>query len=292
MPIPESVSSGLIEAQELQQLITAKTPNIKIIDASLPAPGSTNNMRDTYTGAHIKGAQFFDIKAISDQSTDLPNMLPTAAAFADYVSDFGISNDDLIIIYGQTGMIMGPARAWWMFKIFGHDRVCLLNGGLLSWNVENLPITDSITTPQKSNYSAAAYNVDMLVNKDQVLQASETHSAFIFDARAAERFNGELEEPRPGLRAGHIPGARNLPCSQLVDPETGALKDRASIKQFFTTLGLDAETPVITSCGSGITACVLAFGLHYIHHKNIAVYDGSWAEWGDKELGLPIQTRK
>ena len=273
--MPYVNAHALVEADWLEAHID--NPKVTILDATWHMPNVDRNAKGEYQSNHIPGAIFFDIDVVSDGSSDLPHMLPSAEAFEKSVSKMGIRNDDLIVIYDAYGLF-SAARVWWMFKCFGHQDVAILNGGSLKWEAENRPMDNKKVTPSETTYKAS-YNEDMVASLKDVQNNLETMQAQVIDARARNRFNAEVPEPRPGLRSGHIPGSLNLPFSDvLTDQKT--LKDETSLQALFTAEELDMNTATITSCGTGVTACVLSFALYLIGKEDVAVYDGSWTEWG------------
>ena len=219
-------------------------------------------------------------------------MLPSADHFASSLGHLGITQDDTIVIYGQSGMIMGPARAWWMLRAFGHEKIMLLNGGLPAWKKARLPLnTEQPPTPKPLDYSAT-YNPALVNNKDDMLKAIESEvGAQILDARPAGRFSGADKEPRAGMHSGHIPNSVNLPCIDLINSANGKMKSTDELRALFSDLKIDLSAPIITTCGSGITACALAFALHLLGHEDASIYDGSWSEWGQESLDLPVETK-
>lgn len=246
---------------------------VVVLDASWHLPAMKRDARTEFASAHIPAAQFFDIDAISDHATTLPHMLPSPESFAADVGKLGVGNNAHVVCYDSTGLF-SAARCWWMFKIFGHDTVAVLDGGLKKWLAENRPIEsgNSAATPQTFT---AKLNPAMVKSADQV---SAEH-AQIADARSAPRFRGEEPEPRPGVRPGHIPGARNVHYSSLLNPD-GTMKPSADLAKIFADAGVDIEKPVTTSCGSGVTAAILSLALTELGAKSHALYDGSWAQWG------------
>jgi len=285
------IKSGIIEPQQLNELLSGEhTDTIKILDATFVLPTSSENPHGNFVRERIGNAQFFDVDKICDPHSTLPHMLCTADSFAQRISRLGISNDDLVVVYAQTGMIMGPARAWWMFRVFGHDKVCVLNGGLPAWRAEGLPLNTQPPAPPASSNGGftASKNENLVINKQAMLDSLNNASCTIFDARPAERFEGKASEPRPGMRSGHIPGSANIPCSLLVDGKTGKLKPTEEIKAAFAQKGFSPDKDVHLTCGSGITACFLALALYHTGHTKTRVYDGSWSEWGLQDAGTPI----
>lgn len=279
------IQSGIISPEDLHALMQSPShwARVRILDGTFVLPGSGIDPAQEFSRAHIEGAQFFDIEAISDKDTDLPHMLPPASQFETAVSSMGIGNDDFIVVYGQSGMVMGPARVWWMFRAYGHHTVCVLDGGLPAWIKAGYPITNGKVTNTKPVSFKARDNKELLRTKAQVQRASKNKSAMILDARPAPRFNAETPEPRANMRAGHIKNSYNVPASTLVDAETGRMKPTNALKDIFAPYLEDPDTNIITTCGSGVTACVIALALFNCGTKNASVYDGSWAEWGKIE---------
>lgn len=260
-----------------------------ILDASFVMPRSPLSPQESFVRTHIPGARFFDIEEVSDHETDLPHMLPSAEVFADAASKLGIANDTSIVIYGQSGIVMGPARVWWMFRVFGHQNVKVLNGGLPAWIKAGLKTESGPQKPTAAAHYSANINPDLVRNLTAVKAISETKSGLLLDARPAERFSGKAAEPRPGLRAGHIPGSLNIPCMQLVTPDE-KLKSKQELTDLFKYIDLKNTPSITTTCGSGVTACVITLALHELGYPDIPVYDGSWSEWGREECGTAVVT--
>ena len=267
---------SLIQPQDLNALLNGQSRSVKLLDASCVLPSSPINPRAEFDKAHIKGAQFFDIDDIADHTTDLPHMLPSADDFENSVSALGISNADTIVIYGQDGIIMGPARAWWMFRAFGHDNVCILDGGLPAWKDEGYSTT-YISSAAETGTFKATQNQALITNMNGIKR--QIGRALIMDARPPARFAGTEPEPRAGLKMGNIPTSVNIPASSLVN-ESKSLKSKEELKSIFAAYSIDKNTQLIATCGSGVTACVIAFALFNIGINNVSIYDGSWAQWG------------
>jgi thiosulfate/3-mercaptopyruvate sulfurtransferase len=262
-------------------------PALRIVDASYKMPGVTPTAIDDYRRAHIPGAIFVDIDAISDPDTYLPHMLPSPQLFAERLGALGLGNEHRIVFYDANGF-GGATRLWWMLRAFGHDNVAVLDGGLKKWRAEGRALTTEIPAISPVTFTPD-FQPDLVRDRTTILANVASPVAQILDARSAARFEGTAAEPWPGRRQGHIPGSLNLDHLTLVDPTSGTLKPPAELRTLFDAAWVDPSLPVITSCGSGITATVLAFALHQIGHANVSVYDGSWAEWG-LPGPLPIET--
>jgi len=255
-----------------------QTPGVRILDASFTLPDIKPTARETYARQHVEGARFFDIDAIADRSTSLPHMLPDEALFAAAMGAMGVSNNDRIIVYDATGFNSAP-RAWWMLRAFGHSDVAILEGGLAKWLAEGRPVTAEIPRAAPTIFNARLDRTSIR-NKQEVLDNLSHRREQVIDARSSSRFTGAGPEPRPGLRPGHIPNSINLPYEHLVSSGARTLLPAADIERCFLSAGVDGRKPIVVSCGSGVTACALAFGLHLIGWPQPSLYDGSWAEWG------------
>ena len=257
-----------------------KTPDVRIIDATYFLPGAKRDAKAEFAAEHIPGAVFFDIDDICDSGSDLPHMLPDAETFSAKVGALGVADTDKIVVYDTNGGGMAAARVWWTFRVFGHDDICLLNGAMKTWLAEGRPVTDKAPAPQPAAY-AAVKNDAMVRDIDQMLANVESGNEQVIDARAKERFEGAAPEPREGARSGHIPGSLNLPFDQFFDKDRNfVMRDAEELTQAIAAAGLDLDRPITASCGSGVTASMLAFGFYLIGKKDVAVYDGSWSEWG------------
>ncbi|KKB07299.1 3-mercaptopyruvate sulfurtransferase [Devosia chinhatensis] len=251
-------------------------PNLVVVDASWHMPNAKRNAQAEYLSGHIPGAVFFDIDAIADTSTDLPHMLPAPADFARAVGALGISEDMTIVVYDEVGLFSAP-RAWWTFRTFGASNVLILEGGGPAWRAGKHPTETGLVERQPALFRTH-FDAEAAADFGRVAARSRDGEAQIVDARPAPRFHAEVSEPRPGLRSGHIPNSLNVPVALLSD--NGVLKSAGALRDLFAERGIDLDRPIITSCGSGITAVVLALALEQAGAANVAVYDGSWAEWG------------
>ena len=260
-------------------------PEIQIIDARMAPPGQEQrDLNAEYQAGHIPGAVFFDIEALSDHTSPLPHMMPRAEAFAVAMRELGVSSDKHLVVYDEGNLFSAP-RAWWMLRTFGVERVSIVAGGLEGWRRDELPLEQGLPALPEGEFDA---NFDPLVIKrlTDVLLVSHEGSAQIVDARPAGRFNGQVAEPRPGLRSGHIPGALNVPWTELVI--NGELKTTDELNEIFARQGVDFERPIIASCGSGVTAAVVVLALTTLGVNGVSLYDGSWREWGAR-TDLPIE---
>jgi thiosulfate/3-mercaptopyruvate sulfurtransferase len=260
---------------------------VKVVDASFKLPGVLPLPKDDYLAAHIPGAVFFDVDAVSDHSNPLPHMFPTAEQFGRDVGALGIGNGDTVVVYDSGGWVAGP-RAWWMFLSYGHDDVRVLDGGLKKWRAEGRPVESGPVTPKQATFKAS-FDERRVRSIKQMVANIASQAEQVIDARAAERFEGRAAEPRPGLRAGHIPNSRNVPYNLLFDAATGTMKPLSGLRAAFTTAGVTLDAPIVTSCGSGVSAAVLTLALYRLGMENPALYDGSWSEWGAAG-GPPIAT--
>jgi thiosulfate/3-mercaptopyruvate sulfurtransferase len=251
--------------------------DLKIVDASWRMPGNPPAYED-YLNRRIGDAVFFDLDAVADKTVSLPHMLPAPDEFARAMGALGVSDEDRVVVYDDAG-IFSAARVWWTFRAMGHDRVSVLDGGLRKWIGEGRPVTAGAAKPTPAHYDIR--NTRPLARgKDDVRSALADDRTVVLDARPAARFSGEAKEPRAGLRSGHMPGAQNLPFGLLLT-EGGELKPFNELAALFREREVHGDTPVIASCGSGVTAAVIALALERLGHSAHAVYDGSWTEWGD-----------
>ena len=261
------------------------TPDLRVLDGTWHMPQLKRDPRAEFTQAHIPGAVFFDIDAIADHATSLPHMLPDAATFARAVGALGIGSGDRVVVYDVRGVI-SAARVWWTFRAFGHDAVAVLDGGLRKWRAEGRPVESGTPAPAARAFKATP-RPELVRDLDTVRANIASRAAQVLDARSAGRFAGTEPEPRAGLRGGHIPGSLNLPYETLYRPD-GTLKSADDLRAVVNATGLDLGRPVVTSCGSGVTASVLALALYLIGRRDVAVYDGSWSEWGAR-VDTPVE---
>ncbi len=262
-------------------------PHVRVLDSSFKQPGVAPTAREDYDAGHIPGAVFFDIDDVAEPGTSLPHMIPSAERFAAKMVERGIGNSDKVVVYDANGL-SSAGRAWWLLRLFGHDDVALLDGGLPKWKAEGRALeTQAPAIPTRQ--FTARLDPALVRDKASVLANVASKREQVVDARAAGRFDGTAEETWPGRRRGHIPGSRNLPFDQMTDPKTKQLKSAEELQRLFEGAGVALGRPIVTSCGSGVTACALAFGLYLIGHERAAIYDGSWSEWGLPD-GPPIET--
>ena len=280
--MPYANPDALVETAWLADNLNA----VKVLDCSWYLPAQNRDPVSEYNAGHISGAQFFPIDEIADPKTDLPHMLPSAADFAKAVGAMGISNADHVVVYDGIGL-QSAARVWWEFRAFGHDNVALLNGGLPKWTAEGRALETATPSPTAATY-AATLNPALVRSVEQLMTNTESRAEQVLDARPKGRFDGTDTEPRPGVRSGHIPGAKHLVYTDILNADR-TLKDAAALRAALEGSGIDFGGPVVTSCGSGITASAIALGLHLVGHDSWAVYDGSWTEWGGR-TDTPVET--
>jgi thiosulfate/3-mercaptopyruvate sulfurtransferase len=256
--------------------------DLQVVDATWFMPGDPRSGRGEFEAGHIPGAVFFDIDAVADRTTDLPHMLPTPEAFARMAGALGLRREATVVVYDGQGIFSAP-RVWWTLRVMGFPDVAVLDGGLKAWRAEGRPLEIGATNPVPTALTPKF--VPYLV---QNLLEVRDGDAQILDARAADRFRGEAAEPRAGLRSGHMPGARNLPWSSLVTPD-GTLRPPDELAAAFAGSGVALDRPIVTTCGSGVSAAILALALARLGHDRVPVYDGSWAEWGSRD-DVPVAT--
>ena len=255
-------------------------PGIRIADASWYLPDAKRNSIAEYRELHIPGAVFFDIDAISDHATDLPHMLPDPAEFASAMRGLGIGDSDFVVFYDGAGIYSSP-RARWMMRARGHDPCAVLDGGLPKWLREQRATESGAPHQKAESHFTAQFHPELVRDYFRMRRNNESRTEQVVDARSPGRFRGEEPEPRPGVRPGHIPGALNIHYAKLISLD-GTLRNASELRRIFAAQGVELERPVVTSCGSGITAAIVALGLEFAGAKNVALYDGSWSEWGAK----------
>ena len=252
--------------------------NVKVVDATFKMPGITPLPKEDYERAHIPGAVFFDVDAVSDHANPLPHMFPDAEQFGRDVGALGVGSADTVVVYDSGSWVAAP-RAWWMFLSFGHDKIRVLDGGLKKWVAEGHPVQGGNKMAKPATFKAT-FDARRVRSIEQMVANVASRAEQVIDARAKERFEGSVPEPRPGLRVGHIPGSRSLPYNLLIDAATGTMKPLDELRAAFAHAGVDLGKPIATSCGSGVSAAVLTLALYRLGVENPALYDGSWSEWG------------
>ncbi len=261
--------------------------DVRILDGSFYLPAENRDADAEYAEAHIPGAQRFNIDVVCAPDSDLPHMFPNADAFAQAVGAMGIGNDDTVVTY-DGGKLTGACRVWWMFRAFGHDKVAVLDGGRTKWQAEGRAMENTVAAVTPASFQAD-YQPAMVRSVEQMLELiDQGGDRQIIDARGAGRFDGTAAEPRAGLRSGHMPGAFNLPYDKLVQAD-GTLHRAEQLRDLFVEANVDLARPVVTSCGSGVSAAVLLLALEALGHGDMTLYDGSWSEWGGRQ-DTPIVT--
>jgi thiosulfate/3-mercaptopyruvate sulfurtransferase len=259
---------------------------VRVVDASWFMPGEPRTGAQSYATGHIPGAVFFDIDAIADHATDLPHMLPAADAFAEAAGALGLRRDLTIVVYDAQGIFSAP-RVWWTLRTMGFPEVFVLDGGLKKWLAEGRPI-DTALPHFPATTIEPAFDPSLARDLQAVRGVLKTGDAQVIDARPGPRFRGEVPEPRAGLRGGHMPGALNVPFGGLINAD-GTMKSTEELRAAFVAAGTDLDAPIVTTCGSGISAALLAFALARLGREDVAVYDGSWTEWGGR-ADTPVVT--
>ena len=262
-------------------------PSVRIVDATWMLPNAARKGIEDFSAGHIPGAVFWDIDAIADPASSLPHMMPDEATFERHMNSLGISNDHHVVVYDSVSM-MTSARVWWALRAFGHDRVSLLDGGAVKWRAEGRALSADAAEIGDTSFKAG-FIPAMVRSLDDVRANLDTGAAQVLDARSAGRFAAAEPEPRPECRSGHIPGSFNLPFNTLIDPATSTIRPAAELSASLAEAGIDSARPVVTTCGSGITACVLALAMHLTGKDDVAIYDGSWTEWGSR-TDTPVAT--
>lgn len=272
-----SPKEALVSTEWLADHLEA--PDVRVIEATWFFPATGKKGRDEYDAGHIPGAVFFDLDDIADSDDPLPHMLPSPAKFASKVRKLGLSNGNRIIVYDRASGSSAAARVWWMFRAFGHHEISLLDGGMAKWQAEHRPIEDQPPVARDRHFMPH-FDESLVRSKSQMLENLASKQDTVIDARSAGRFKGQEKEPWPHIKVGHIPGSLNLPWPELIDPESKTFLPVEQIRAKFAAAGITGDKPIVASCGSGVTACMLAFGLHLTGRSDVAIYDGSWAEWG------------
>jgi thiosulfate/3-mercaptopyruvate sulfurtransferase len=264
-------------------------PDLVVLDATKYLPNEAKDGRAEFLRAHIPGARYFDIDEVADTDTNLPHMVPTPGRFAKLLGGMGVGNSTRVVFYDQKGLA-SAARGWWLMGLFGHDNAAVLDGGLPKWQREGHRAEDGAPPPTKAVAFRPDYRASRLRGIGDVLRNVTTRSELVLDARAAGRFTAEVPEPRAGMRSGHIPGSTNLPYTDLLNAD-GTFRSPDDVRARLAQAGVDGSRPIVTSCGSGVTACILTLGLRLAGLPEGSVYDGSWTEWGGRP-DTPVETKR
>jgi thiosulfate/3-mercaptopyruvate sulfurtransferase len=280
----ETRSNALVDTAWLAAHLGA--PDVKVVDATWFLPILKRDAKQEYAAAHIPGAVYFDIDEVADESSPLPHMLPDAVKFSSRARRLGLGDGARIVIYDNNGY-SASARAWWMFRLFGHPDVAVLDGGLAKWRAEGRPVTDQPVTPREAHFTARQNNL-LVRDLEQMRANLLSRREQVVDARSRGRFAGTEPEPRQGLRGGHIPASLSLPHLELIGGD-GTLLSEDELRRRFAAAGVDLGRPIATTCGSGVTASTLALALYQLGREDVAVYDGSWTEWGGRS-DTPVET--
>ncbi len=289
--MPFSSKSWIVDTQWLADRLDA--PGLVVLDGTWHLPTANRDARAEYAAEHIPGALFFDIDDLSDETSPLPHMLPSQIKFASRMKKLGVGDGMKVVVYDTYGLF-SAARVWWTFRAMGYNDVAVLDGGLKKWKAEGRPLEDDQPARRFERHFTPRRQVELIRDFDEMKSVVANRTAQVVDARPAGRFAGTDPEPRPGLRPGHMPGSRNVPSADLIAAD-GTLKPAAELAQIFAAAGIDPKSPVVTTCGSGVTASIVSLALAVLGQTNAAVYDGSWAEWGQPgdtpvEMGPPATT--
>ena len=282
----QSLVSPKWVSEELQ-----KGANIVLLDTSWYMPKEGIDVKVAFDGNRIPGARLFQVDEVCDKKTSLPHMLPSEEEFAKAVGQLGISNDTHVVCYDSNPHFMASARVWWMFRYFGHDQISLLDGGLDSWIASGLP-TENVapkSAPKEANFKILNVRKNLLKTLEQIKANIKKEQFLLIDARSSERFRGTEAEPRPGLAQGHVPGSINIPYRRVIDG-FGSFASEVKMRELLSELELNPDQPLATTCGSGITAAIVAFSFHLLGKSDVALYDGSWSEYGQISLGNKVET--
>jgi thiosulfate/3-mercaptopyruvate sulfurtransferase len=282
MPMP--ARDPLVDTEWLAAHLDA--PDVKAVDATWFLPTIARDAGREYALAHIPGAVYFDIDEVADDANPLPHMLPDPVKFSSRARRLGLGDGTRIVIYDDN-KYSASARAWWMFRVFGHPEVAVLNGGLAKWRAEGRPVTDEPVTPREAHFTARQNNL-LVRDLEQMRANLLSRREQVIDARSRGRFAGTEPEPRSGLRGGHVPGSVSLPHLELIGAD-GTLLPTAELRRRFDASGVDLSRPIVTTCGSGVTASTLTLALYRLGREDVAVYDGSWSEWGGRS-DTPFET--
>jgi thiosulfate/3-mercaptopyruvate sulfurtransferase len=276
---------ALVETEWLEENLS--DPNLRVLDGTTFIPGTPRDAKAEFAAEHIPGAVFFDIDAFKDESNPLPHMLPSETEFSAKIRKLGIGDGNRIVVYDRLGFFSAP-RVWWTFRVFGHENIAVLNGGMPKWLAEGRPVTSEIVTPQSGHFTAR-FQPDLVRDFDQVRHIVEHGGPRIVDGRPRDRFEGTTPEPRAGLKSGHIPGSTCLMPSELLDPDTKAVLPVEQLRQQFDRVGVGDVKDMVTSCGSGVAASAVSLAGYLLTGEIAPVYDGSWSEWGGRD-DAPVET--
>ena len=265
-----------IKPKDLSLKVSSQN-NLKIIDSTFYLPGSDLIAKNEYDKKHIPNAVFFDMNNIADPDNSLPHMIPSKELFSEMMSDLGLNNEDDIIIYDNSPLL-SSARAWFLFRYFGFENISILPGGLNNWTKSGGEVTDKVTLISKGNFTANKERKELVVSLNQMINVSKNINSTILDARSYKRFTGEANEPRPGLPSGHIPNSKSLPSSDLINKD-GYLKSLNELNSIFSKGNISVNDDIVATCGSGVSACVIAIALFFMGKTDVTIYDGSWSEW-------------